>query len=647
MNILRTRLVRVTGPFFWRGVKEHRWALLLLIVLSIALGVVPTLKSELESGLMQHVSDMLRQQSSAAEGGTSQAMAPLAQPLRRFEGDKDPTRERGLPERLADWLFSGLLIVPAVLLYCAIAALEFAIALSSKAIQARAGKSIFGHLRDDGMRKSLYSDPSQLPAGSNLAGQHANAIQQGATSVSNTWSYTLDASQYLFALGTTLLLVATKNPLFAALVLALVAAQAAVSLWQARRLHRERTELDRTRNLLVAQTDEALSKREILAAYEQQDVYARKLDVIGTEYADIERRLEVGEQRFRGLSSLLMDFGRVAILLLAVLFAVYFGGASVGNVGDAYFLVSIYIRMLVPANNLLSKYDSMKRSEATSNAFLDLLETKRASEPADGPLPDGQWQAQQPIRFDKVSFKYRGQDARQVLEDFSLTIPPGKTTLLLGPSGCGKSTIARLILKFWPPSEGGIRVGGRDIAQWTSHQVRSHMSYVSQGDHIVDETVRENMGWTSATQLPDEELRKALASARIATPHGYEDLLDVPAKELSLGQQQRLSVARVLLDQSEIVIMDEPLAGTDVFTFRDMLPLLTQVLRERQHTVLMISHRLAFASCADHVVVLDSRCRVLEQGSPVELLARRGTFAELHAASTAELRIQAGADAGR
>lgn len=639
MKLLRTRLVWVTYPFFWRGAREHRLALLVLVLLSIALGVVPTLKSELESGLLQHVSDMLRERPSAQAAAAPQMPGPLERPLQRF-AKPDPSDEGGLPERLARWMFQGLLILPAVLLYAAIAASEFLLAWWSKAIQARAGKSIFGQLRDEGMRKSLYSDPSELPITSNIAGQQANAIQQGSTSVANTWSYLLDASQYIFALVTTLVLVATKNTLFACLALLLVLAQAGISVWQARKLHAERTALDRTRNLLVAQTDEALSKREILAAYEQQEVYADKLDRIGSEFADIERRLEVAEQRFRGLSQLLVDYGRVAILVLAAVFAAYFGQASVSNIGDAYFLISIYVRMLVPASNLLSRYDSIKRSESTSNAFLDLLEVRPVAAGGQAAaMPDTAWQSQQPVRFCAVSFRYRADDTKPVLTQLNLEIPAGRTTLLLGPSGCGKSTIARLILRFWRPTAGSIEAGGRDIEQWTPQQLRAHMSYVAQGDHIIDETVRENLSWTSKDPIPDARLREVLQSARIGTPPGHQDLLDVPAKELSLGQQQRLSVARVLLDESEIVIMDEPLAGTDVFTFRDMLPLLSGVLRSRGHTVLMISHRLAFASCADHVVVLGSECQVLEQGSPADLLAQGGTFAQLHAASSAELQI--------
>jgi ABC-type multidrug transport system fused ATPase/permease subunit len=167
------------------------------------------------------------------------------------------------------------------------------------------------------------------------------------------------------------------------------------------------------------------------------------------------------------------------------------------------------------------------------------------------------------------------------------------------------------------------------------------MSYVSQGDHIVDDTIRDNLSWgfSKTGSISPERMRDIIDVVAINTSNKGGDILDLLAKDLSIGEQQRLSIARMMLDESEIVIMDEPLAGVDVFTIRDLLPHLTRLLRERNHTVVMISHRLAFAGCADHVVVLNGIGEVVEQGAPKDLILSNGVFASLHEAAVAELSL--------
>ncbi|HET6854673.1 MAG TPA: ABC transporter ATP-binding protein, partial [Pyrinomonadaceae bacterium] len=408
---------------------------------------------------------------------------------------------------------------------------------------------------------------------------------------------------------------------------------------QARRLETKRTKLDGTRNALSARSDDILSKREILLAYEQQDKSVNTLDELTESYAEIGRELSVSEQKYAGLVQLLSDSGRILILLLALALALIFGQSAVGNIGDAFFLISIYVRIFVPASNLLMRYDTMKRSEATSKTFLDVLES--AERKTLNANSGAEWLENRDIKFSEVSFRYRPEDQRDVLHRCTFTVPAGKTTLLLGPSGSGKTTIARLLLKFWPLSSGSIQVGGREINEYSATQLRAHMSYVSQGDHIVEDTVGDNLSWgLSRNGITPERMREIIKRVAIDTPHGYDDILKVPAKELSIGQQQRLSIARMMLDESEIVIMDEPLAGVDVFTIHDLLPHLIRVLRERNDTVIMISHRLAFAGCADHVVILNNLGQVVEEGAPTDLIHRNRVFTSLHKASVAELSLR-------
>ncbi len=201
------------------------------------------------------------------------------------------------------------------------------------------------------------------------------------------------------------------------------------------------------------------------------------------------------------------------------------------------------------------------------------------------------------------------------------------------------STIAKLLLKFWPVQDGAIKIGGTNINNLSPLSVRSHMSYVSQGDFIVDETVKENLIWGYQNEeIDDQMLLEIIQKVGVESPQ-YENVLEAPAKRFSLGQQQRLSVARMMLDKSEIVIMDEPLAGVDVFTVRDLMPIIEQLLRNAKNTVLMISHRLSFASFADNIVIMDAKGKVVERGKPKDLLEARGIFYELYNASINEFDL--------
>lgn len=631
------RMLRLTYPFLKKRLSSHKSELLVLGLLSLMLGVVPTLKSELESGVVQEINRAVQ----PADFGSASALRPglFNIPLERFNRNMSNPQE-GVPERLAGALFRNVTLGWAVLAYLVIALVVFGIELGSKAIQAFVSKDLFATLRGVGMRRGLLTDPSDLPPTKNVAGHYAVAIQTGATNVGETYGYILDAGQHIFALVTTIVLVATKSWIFALFAVVIALGQVLISVWQARKLAKDRTELDCTRNNLVGRTDDILSKREILVAYEQQDNYAKTLDELTDGYAEVGRKLAVSEQVFNGLSQLLSDYGRILILILALALALLLGQSSISNIGDAFFLISIYVRIFVPSSNLLMRYDSIKRSEATSKTFLDVIESGAHEISSNGDTEEPEWLPNRDIQFSNVTFRYSPDDARDVLSSCTFRIPAGKTTLILGPSGSGKTTIARLLLKFWPVTKGSLSLGGRDNKEYSPHRVRAHMSYVSQGDHIIDDSIQDNLSWSCPKD--DEGLKrmvKTLDAVKMFTPYSAEGKLGIRANDLSTGQKQRLSIARMMLDESEIVIMDEPLAGVDVFTISDLLPHLSSLLRQRNNTVVMISHRLAFAGHADHIVVLSSEGQIEEEGTPKELTIRNGVFASLHKAAELEITL--------
>jgi subfamily B ATP-binding cassette protein MsbA len=298
-------------------------------------------------------------------------------------------------------------------------------------------------------------------------------------------------------------------------------------------------------------------------------------------------------------------------------------------------LISIYVRILDPANNLLRKYDEFKRSEGTAQRFLDILTSTPSVVEDTAPDLTPTWDGNDAVRFEKVYFKYEEAD-ESVLRDCSFKVPMNATTMVLGRSGAGKSTISKIILGFWPVTEGKVFIHGRSLGSWNPEELRERMSYVSQGDHIVDESVRENLLWGYSKKgvIEEADMVQALREVRIPI-----ESLDRSARELSLGQQQRLSFARMLLDESDIVILDEPFSGVDVFTISELRNCLIEEFTAHRRTVLMFSHRLALSAYADHIVILGDHEAIAEEGSPKQLIELGGEFARLHKSALEELTL--------
>jgi ABC-type multidrug transport system fused ATPase/permease subunit len=619
-------MIKKTFQIIKPVLQENSSVLFMLAVLGILLGVVPPVKSELESAILRTI---------------NQAVMGVGW---RYSLDIDP------PKNYTDWLegitfflFGRVPTVSAIFIYFLIALFAFWIELLSRRSRAELTKEIFQRLRGEGLKKGLEVDPYSLPSLPNISGQYAIAIQQGASNLSNTYSILLEAGETIFSLTTTIILIITRSWIFAICCLLFVGLQVFVSWLEATRLFNKREKLDKSRNDLLARTDDILSKREIILAFEQQNNYKEELDVAASNYAQIEKELDIAEKFYQRFSLLITDFGRIAILFVALLVVYRFGSSQIKNIGDAYFLVSIYVRIFVPASNLLGYYESIKRSEATSKTFFDVLS---ASQPTNSCKIISKPLGENAIRFENVFFSYTSssKEGKWILKDCSFHVPANKTTLILGKSGSGKTTIARILLGFWPITSGSVSINGPISKDLDSVSVRKLMSYVSQGDHIVEDTVGKNLSWGYSkgdNKISEDEMLNALYKVGLIQDRNNKDFLSMSAKKLSMGQQQRLSIARMMLDESDIVIIDEPLAGVDVFTFRELLKPFVSELQDKQHTVLMISHRLAFSGYVDHVVILGDEGAIVEEGDPRILLKTHGsTFSKLYEAAVSEFNME-------
>ncbi len=268
----------------------------------------------------------------------------------------------------------------------------------------------------------------------------------------------------------------------------------------------------------------------------------------------------------------------------------------------------------------------ISQGRASGERVFEILDhpVEIASPPHPTPLPSGPLGA----KLDKVSFAYQGRPA--VLENFSLEIPAGRVTALVGHTGAGKSTIANLVMRAYDATGGKVLLGGIDVRELDLREVHAKVGFVAQDPFLFEGTVAENLALVrpnvgEAAMLAALDGASALDFVR-ALPKGIHTNIGEKGIRLSQGEKQRLTIARVLLKNPPVVILDEATASVDTITERQIQRALENLMRER--TVLVVAHRLSTVRKADNIVVLHHG-RILEQGTHDALRAAGGRYASL------------------
>ncbi len=286
-----------------------------------------------------------------------------------------------------------------------------------------------------------------------------------------------------------------------------------------------------------------------------------------------------------------------------------------------FMFLLVITRVYAPFDQSLALIAEVFMSEVSANRLMEIYETP-AAEGADVFKPDGH-----DIVFENVGFAY---DSEQVLNGVSFTAKEGEVTALVGPSGSGKSTCARLAARLWDVSEGSIKVGGVDINTVDPEILLTDYAMVFQDVVLFDDTVMENirLGKHGAT---DDEVRAAAKAANCdefvnKLPDGYNTPIGENGAKLSGGERQRISIARALLKNAPIVLLDEATASLDVENETKVQGALSRLLQNK--TVLVIAHRMRTVESADKIVVLNEG-KVAEQGTPDELKKQNGLYAKM------------------
>ncbi|WP_258052908.1 ABC transporter ATP-binding protein [Streptomyces sp. Ru73] len=325
--------------------------------------------------------------------------------------------------------------------------------------------------------------------------------------------------------------------------------------------------------------------------------------------------------------------------------AVIFTGAARIHSGDlsvadfaAFFL---YLLQTIPSATTLTS--SLGRIQAglaardRCNELLDIPGEAATSHAVDAPLPAPKAPS---VAFSDVSFTHPGASS-PALRGLSLTAPATGLTAIVGPSGAGKSTVLSLIGRFMHPDRGDIRVLGHDAAAWPLDELRSHIAFVDQKFTLLEATVRENLQLGRATAATDRELHDALKAVDLsadiaALPQGLDTLLGRET-DLSGGQRQRMALARALLSDADIVLLDEPTSQLDGINEQRFRTVVDELAKNR--SVIVVAHRLSTVHHAHHVVLMESG-GVVDSGDHDTLMRRCSAYRELVATQT----LRAGAD---
>jgi ATP-binding cassette, subfamily B, bacterial len=303
------------------------------------------------------------------------------------------------------------------------------------------------------------------------------------------------------------------------------------------------------------------------------------------------------------------------------------GHASTGVV---FAFIAALNNFFDPIQQLSQLYTTYQSGMAALDKIFELLDEEPELVDAPGAVELTSLRGE--LRFDDVSFRYgAGEDAEYALRDVDLVIPPGQTVALVGATGAGKSTFAKLVARFYDPTDGAVLVDGHDLRSVSAHSLRSQMGIVPQEAFLFSGTVRENIGFgrPGATDAEVTAAARAVGAASFieAMEHGYETQIGERGVQLSAGQRQLIAFARALVADPRILVLDEATSNVDVHTES----LIEQGMRRlvAGRTAIVIAHRLSTIRGAGRILVLEHG-EVVEQGTHDELLEAQGRYWQLY-----------------
>ena len=392
----------------------------------------------------------------------------------------------------------------------------------------------------------------------------------------------------------------------------------------AHRIRRESTFIQEQESAVLAQAQEGLSSIRMVHAFGREQFEVMQFHQQARQSLQANLRLTLTNVNSALVISTLMVFGTAAMYYVGTLH-VLAGTLTLGTL----LVFSAYLLMLYqPLESITYTAWAMEGATAGAKRCFEVLD--REDDVVDSPNAVAIESAKGAIGFHNVSFGY-AQD-RQVLHAVDLRIEPNQMIAIVGGTGAGKSTLLSLVPRFYDPTSGSVTLDGRDVREIKKKSLRAQIGIVLQDTLLFSTTIRENIAYGRPEATDDEIIdaaKRAQADEFIQQlPNGYGSTVGERGGQLSVGQRQRIGVARAFLKNAPVLLLDEPTSALDPATEAAIMETIKELMRGR--TTLIATHRLATIHDVDRIVVIEHG-RIVEQGRGTELLARGGVYAKLFA----------------
>jgi ATP-binding cassette subfamily B protein len=407
------------------------------------------------------------------------------------------------------------------------------------------------------------------------------------------------------------------------LSLAVVPAIVGAIYFFARRIRSESTFIQERESAVLAQAQEGLSSIRMVHAFGREEWEVRQFHLHAQQSLQANLRLTLTNVNSALVISTLMVIGTAAMYYVGTLH-VLAGTLTLGSL----LVFSAYLLMLYQPLEALT-YTTWAMEGATAGARRCFEVLDRQDDVADAPNAIEITETAGAVAFEQIGFRYA---QRPVLSDIDLFIQPNQIIAIVGGTGAGKSTLLSLVSRFYDPTEGRVTLDSRDVRSITKKSLRAQIAIVLQDTLLFSTTIRENIayGRPDATEAEIiEAARRAQADEFISgMPLGYDSPVGERGGHLSVGQRQRIGLARAFLKDAPILLLDEPTSALDPTTEAAIMETVKELIRGR--TTLIVTHRLATVHNVDRIVVLESG-RIAEEGTGPELLERGDVYAKLYA----------------
>ena len=362
----------------------------------------------------------------------------------------------------------------------------------------------------------------------------------------------------------------------------------------------------------------------LMKAFVQEAYEALRFGTQSGALMDVQIRTSMLGRWFRMLLQVFEALGPAMIYLVGGFMVI----SSEMSLGTVLAFVALLHRLYGPISQLANVHVEIMGSLALFERIFEYLDIRPDIVDAPGARPFTS-HVRGHVAFRNVSFEYL--PGRRVLDRVTLEVEPGQLAALLGPSGAGKTTATYLVPRFYDVTGGSIEIDGRDIREVTVASLRAYIGIVTQETYLFNASVGENLRYAKL-DATDEEIARACSAARLDgviadLPHGYDTIVGERGYRLSGGEKQRLAIARVILKDPQVLILDEATSSLDSQTEAQIQAALAPLMRDR--TTIAIAHRLSTVLAADRLFVLD-RGQIVESGTHSELLAKGDLYAQLY-----------------